>query len=195
MIILGLTGGIATGKSTVARQLANLGAAVCDSDTIVHALLKADKFAIEQVSKAFPKARKDNAINRKALALEVFGDDKKLKILEAILHPLVRKYQDAFIQKARRRKVRVVVLDIPLLYETHAEKRCDYVIVASAPAFLQRQRALTRLHMTREKLEHILARQMPEPEKRKRADFIVLTGNGKHASLKMVKNILRLLQG
>lgn len=190
MIILGLTGGIAMGKSTVAEQLASLGAAICDSDTIVHTLLRSDKKAIELVSKAFPAARSGDIIDRKILGAEVFGDAKKLKQLEAILHPLVHQYQAKFIRQACKRKARFVVLDIPLLFETHGEKRCDYTLLVSAPAFVQRTRALKRPNMTPDRLKHILVRQMPENEKRKRADFIVPTGNGKYASLKMIKRIL-----
>jgi len=190
-VIIGLTGGIAMGKTTVAQQFAWCGAAICDSDKIVHKLLGVHGEAVDSIGKLFPKARMDNFINRKMLAQEVFGNPEKLMQLEAILHPLVRKYQDNFIRKATLLKRRIVVLDIPLLFETHGEKRCDYTVVASAPAFLQRQRALLRFHMTKEKLAHILARQMPDSEKRKRADFIVLTGNGKYASLKMVQSIMK----
>lgn len=192
MIVIGLTGGIAMGKSTVAQQFTYCGAAVCDSDAIVHTLLGAGGDAVANVSKLFPDTKTGNAINRKALAKEVFGNREKLLQLEAILHPLVRDYQDRFIQRARTMKRRVAVLDIPLLFETRSEKRFDYVVVASAPAFLQRQRALLRFHMTEEKLINILARQMPDREKRKRADFVILTGNGKYTSLKMVKKIMKI---
>lgn len=194
MIILGLTGGIATGKSVIAQQFANYGAAVCDSDALVHRLLAKNGAAVEAVSKAFPGTRKGDAIDRKVLGQQVFGNAEKLKRLEAILHPLVRKSQDEFIKRARIRKTRVVVLDIPLLFETQGEKRCDYTVVASAPKFVQRTRALSRPGMTEEKLANILARQMPEYEKRKRADFVVFTGIGKYTSLKMVQGILHLLK-
>ncbi|HEU5046548.1 MAG TPA: dephospho-CoA kinase [Rickettsiales bacterium] len=194
MIILGLTGSIAMGKTTVAKQFAECGVAVCDSDKIVHALLGRRGEAVEKVAKLFPHALEGEIINRTLLGREVFGQKGKLAALEAILHPLVRKHQQIFIRRARGRKKNIVVLDIPLLFETHAEKRCDYVVVVTAPAFLQRQRVLQRMHMTPEKLASILARQMPDSRKRKLADFIVPTGMGKYYSLKAVRAILQSLK-
>lgn len=193
MIVLGLTGSIAMGKTTVAGQFAACGAAVCDSDKIVHALLGKRGEAVAQVAKLFPQTREGDAINRALLGREVFGNKEKLAALEAILHPLVRKHQQLFIRRAKMLKKQFVVLDIPLLFETHAQKRCDYVVVVSAPAFLQRQRALLRAHMTPEKLAAILARQMPDSRKRKLADFVIQTGAGKHQSLKAVRQILQSL--
>jgi dephospho-CoA kinase len=194
MIIIGLTGGIAMGKTTVAKQFAQCGVAVCDSDHIVHQLLGVGGDAVESVGKLFPNALQNNHIDRKVLAKEVFGNDTKLHALEAIIHPLVRKHQDAFIVQSRLQKKSIVLLDIPLLFETQGEARCDYTVTVSTPTFLQRQRALKRPQMTAEKLGHILARQMPHSEKRKRADFIVFTGLGKHHSLKMVQCILNTIK-
>jgi dephospho-CoA kinase len=191
MIVIGLTGSISMGKSVAARQFTLCGADVCDSDRLVHRLLGKGGAAVEKVGALFPGALAGEAINRAALGREVFGDPGRLKQLEAILHPMVRRLQEQFLTKARIHRRRVVVLDIPLLFETRAEKRCDCTVVATAPAFLQRQRALRRPGMTREKLARILAQQMPDAQKRKRADFIIFTGIGKYNSLRMVKRILR----
>jgi dephospho-CoA kinase len=190
MIIIGLTGSIGMGKSTLAKQFANCGAAVCDSDAVVHRLLGNGGKAVEKVGKLFAGAQKGNAIDRAAVAKEVFANPAKLKQLEAILHPLVRDEQERFIRKARIRKKKIAVLDIPLLFETKGEERCDVTLVASAPAFLQRRRVFMRPQMTEEKFARILAQQMKDSEKRKRADFVVRTGLGKYASLTQVKHIL-----
>ena len=193
MIILGLTGSIAMGKSTVARQFAGSGVAVCDSDRVVHGLLGRKGAAVAQVAEIFPGSLEGEAINRALLAKEVFGMSGKLKQLEAILHPLVRKAQDRFIRRARIQGKWLVVLDIPLLFETNAEQRCDYTVVVFAPAFLQKRRVLRRHLMTEEKLARILARQFPTYEKIKRADFIVPTGLGRYESLRMVRQIKQKL--
>jgi dephospho-CoA kinase len=192
-IILGLTGSIAMGKSTLAGQFRQLGVPVCDSDALVHRLLARGGRAVEKVALLFPAAYADNAIDRAALGREVFGDSVKLKALESILHPMVRAEQEAFIRLARRRGKRVVVLDIPLLFETGAQGRCDHTVLATAPSFLQRQRALARPRMTIERFEEILARQIPDVKKRLRADWIVFTGLGKYASLCDVRYILNRL--
>ncbi len=189
--VIGLTGSIAMGKTTIARQFAACGAAVCDSDAIVHRLLGSRGEAVEEVGRCFPATRRDGRIDRALLGKEVFVDAAKLRQLEAILHPLVRKHQDRFIRRAHMRGKRVVVLDIPLLFETQGEKRCDCTVVASAPYFLQRMRALGRMHMTETKFRQVLSRQMKNSEKLRRADFVVQTGLVKYNSLRKVKNILR----
>jgi dephospho-CoA kinase len=193
MIIIGLTGSIAMGKTTVGRQFAKCGAAVCDSDSIVHKLLDKNGTAVEAVGKAFPHTLKGNRIDRKALGKEVFGDEEKLRQLEAILHPLVHKAQDEFIRRARTHRKSVIVLDIPLLFETKGEDRCDYTVVVSAPEFLQKNRVLKR-GISHERFKYILERQMKSHEKRKRADFIVFTGIGKYNSLKAVRQIMKLVK-
>lgn len=195
MIILGLTGSIAMGKTTVAKQFETCGVPISNSDAIVYALLSENGEAVEAVSRLFPAARKSNHIDRKLLGAEVFGDTTKMKQLEAILHPLVRKAEDKFIRQARVRGDKIVVLDIPLLFETHREKRCDYTVVVTAPYFLQKHRALTRRHMTEARFNSILALQMKNSEKIKRADFVVFTGLGRYNSLKMVKEILAKVTG
>lgn len=192
-IVLGLTGSLAMGKTTLAGQFRKSGVPVCDSDALVHRLLAHGGGAVDKVAALFPGTRAGNAIDRVALGREVFADPAKLRALESILHPMVRAGQDRFIRHARRHGERVVVLDIPLLFETGGETRCDYTILATAPSFLQRQRALARPRMTIERFQDILARQMPDVQKRRRADWIVFTGLGKHASLRSVRRILKIL--
>jgi len=193
MIVIGLTGSIGMGKSTVAKQFRACGAAVCDSDAIVHRLLAPKGAAAAEISRLFPGTVKSGVIDRKLLGKEVFGNNAKLRKLEAALHPLVHEAQDRFIRRARAYSKKVVVLDIPLLFETGGEERCDATVVATAPAALQRQRVFRRTHMTEEKFAQILSRQMKDSEKRRRADFIVHTGQGKSASLKEVRRIIAYL--
>lgn len=190
-IIIGLTGSIGMGKTTIAKQFAECGIKTCDSDKIVHDLLGKNGKAAPLIAKLFPSCLENQQINRKTLGKIVFSDNEKLKKLEALLHPLVRKAQDDFIKDARLQKQRIVVLDIPLLFETDSYKRCDYTITVTAPAFLQKQRVLKRANMTEDTLKQILARQMPDSRKRQIADFVILSGIGKNTSLKMVKKIIR----
>jgi dephospho-CoA kinase len=193
MIVIGLTGSIGMGKSTLAKQFRQCGAMVLDSDAVVHGLMEKGGKAVKPIAETFPGVEKAGAIDRQALGKQVFGNTQNLTKLEAILHPLVWQAQADFIQYARMHGKEVVVFDIPLLFETGGEKRCDYVVVATAPAFIQRFRVIRRMHMTEEKFAQILKRQMPDGEKRKRADFVVHTGLGKAASLKQVKDILRIV--
>jgi dephospho-CoA kinase len=193
MIIIGLTGSIGTGKTTVTRQFAECGAATLNSDAVVHALLEKGGEAVPKVAALFPGALDKDHIDRRKLGAEVFGDAHKLKRLEAIIHPLVRRVQDRFIRAARLKGNRFAVLDIPLLFETKREKRCDVTVVTTAPAYIQRKRVLMRANMTEAKFARILASQMPDAQKRRRGDFIISTGSGKAASLKAVKRIMALL--
>jgi len=193
IIVIGLTGSIGMGKSTISSQLARLGGAVCDSDAIVHKLLACDGEAFAKVKNAFPQAIENNQINRKVLGKIVFSDKQKLKILESILHPLVEKHQEIAISNAATAKKKFIVLDIPLLFEAGREQICDYTIVVSAPKFLQRQRVLKRANMTKEKFENILLHQMPDLQKRRLADFVILSGLGKHHSLKQLKRVISRL--
>lgn len=176
MIIIGLTGSIGMGKSTVARMFAEEGAPAFNSDDAVHALYAAGGAAVEPVGAAFPGVVVNGAIDRAALSAQVVNDSEGIKRLEAIVHPLVRGAQAAFLQAQRDAGTAVVVLDIPLLFEGGGEKFVDKVAVVSAPAEVQRARVLARPGMTAEKFEALLARQVPDAEKRARADFVIDTG-------------------
>ncbi|MEI7670068.1 MAG: dephospho-CoA kinase [Pseudomonadota bacterium] len=192
MIIIGLTGSIAMGKTTVAKQFARLGIPVCDSDLIVHKLLAKNGKAVVKVARVFPESLQNDAIDRKILGKLVFGNDEKLKMLENILHPLVRDEQKKFIKQAVIKRKKLVILDIPLLFETKAEERCNYVITVSAPYFLQKQRAMRRKNMTAEKFNNIIKRQMPDWKKRKLSNFVINTGMGKKFSLAMIIKIFNI---
>ncbi len=194
MIVIGLTGSIAMGKTTVANQFAALGVPVLDSDKVVHRLLAGDKQVIDAIHKHFPATFVDGKISRQALGKEVLGDDKALTVLEHILHPRVRQEQQHFIRSQKKQGEQIVLLDIPLLFETDAQERCDYTVVVSAPPIIQAARALRRPGMTKDRLERVLSRQMPDAHKRRRADFIVLTGLGKKESLRQVKKILNTVR-
>jgi dephospho-CoA kinase len=191
MIVLGLTGSVGMGKSTAAAMLRRLRVPVHDSDAEVHRLLGSGGRAVAAVAAAFPSARKGDGIDRPTLGRLVFGDAPALKRLEAILHPRVRTAQARFLAANRRRRAPVVVLDIPLLFETGAERRLDGVIVVSAPLWLQRARVMRRPGMTEARLAAILAQQMPDGEKRRRARWVVPTGLGKALTLRRLKAVLR----
>lgn len=191
MVVLGLTGSVGMGKSTAARMLRRLRVPVHDADAEVHRLLGPGGRAVAAVSEAFPSARKGDRIDRPTLGRLVFNDPAALKRLEAILHPRVRARQARFLAACRRRRVRVVVLDIPLLFETAGDGRCDGVIVVSAPSWLQRARVMQRPGMTEARLAAILSQQMPDAEKRRRARWVVPTGLGQALTLRRLKGILR----
>jgi len=194
MIIIGLTGSIGMGKSTAAAMFRSLGVPVQDSDAAVHAMFAKGGAAVEAVGEAFPEVVKDGAVDRAALGKLVYGDKAALKKLESIVHPLVGKARDAFLAEMRARHEPVVVLDIPLLFEAKLDRLCDATVVVSAPRFLQEARVLSRPGMTRERLERILAQQMSDAEKRRRADFVVATGIGRAHSLNRLKEIVRLMR-
>lgn len=190
MVILGLTGSIGMGKSTAANLLRRLGVPVHDADRNIHLLLARGGAAVPRIAEAFPGVVHDGAVDRAKLGAIVFADHAALARLESILHPLARRNQARFLAAAARRRVPVVVLDIPLLYETGGERRCDAVVLVTAPASMQRARVLSRPGMTAEKLQGILRRQMPDAEKRRRADFIVLTSLGKRQTLSRLARIV-----
>ena len=194
MIVLGITGSIGMGKSVAAAQLRLLGVPVHDADAQVHLLLVHDRAAIAAVGRAFPGTVRAGAVDRAALGARVFDDEAALARLEAILHPLVRAKSAAFLARAQRRRVALVALDIPLLFETGGEGQCDLVAVVTCPPFLQEQRVLRRPRMNRARLEAIRARQMPDFEKRRWADYVVPTGNGRRASLRKLAGIVRGLR-
>lgn len=193
MKVIGLTGSIAMGKSETARMFAQLGVPVFDSDQAVHALYAKNGAAVAAIAAAFPQAVIDNTVDRQALSQILSREPHRLAELEAIVHPLVRRAQVHFLDRHRAANARFVLLDIPLLYETHREAEVDVVVVVSAPADIQRARALARPGMTAEKLETILARQMPDAEKRKRADFIVDSSKGLDHARREVRHILDVL--
>jgi dephospho-CoA kinase len=194
VIVLGLTGSIGMGKSAAASVLRQMGVPVHDADASVHRLMNHGGAAVRLVEAAFPGTALGGAIDRKELGRRVFADPAQLKRLESILHPMVREQERIFLQTARRRRHPVAVLDIPLLYETGGERRCDAVIVVTAPKFLQDQRVLKRSGMSWERLKEIVSKQMPDAEKRQRADFVVQTGLGKRASRVALARILRKLK-
>ncbi len=188
MFILGLTGSVGMGKSTTAGFFAEAGVPVYDADAAVHRLY--DGEAVAPIEAAFPGTTVDGKVDRAKLGARVLNDPAALKRLEGIVHPLVQQAQERLIAEAQARGDKVVVLDIPLLFEVGKDRQCDAVVVVSAPAEVQRQRVLERPGMTAEKLDAILARQMPDAEKRARADFVVDTSQGFEAARAQVRAIL-----
>ncbi|MFK0278062.1 dephospho-CoA kinase [Ensifer sp. NPDC090286] len=188
MIILGLTGSIAMGKSTTAQMFRDFGVPVNDADEIVHQLYSGE--AVAPVEAAFPGSTRDGKVDRAELSRQLMQAPERLRELEAIVHPLVRGKEQEFLAENRAANVPFVVLDIPLLFETGAEKRVDRVVVVTCSAELQRQRALKRPGMTEEKLAMILARQVPDSEKRKRADYIIDTSDSFDVTRAQVKAVV-----
>jgi len=188
MFILGLTGSLGMGKSTTAKFFAEEGVPVHDADAAVHRLYAGK--AVPLIEAAFPGTTQDDKVDRDKLAKRVFGDAAAIKRLEEIVHPLVRADEERFLAAAEREGAKVAVLDIPLLFETKGDERCDAVVVVSAPAETQRNRAFERRGMSEEKLKAILAKQMPDAEKRARADFIVDSGQGFDHARAQVRDIL-----
>ncbi|MDP4796748.1 MAG: dephospho-CoA kinase [Rhodospirillales bacterium] len=193
MFILGLTGSIGMGKTVAAGDFRRLGIPVHDSDATVHALMAKGGAAVSPVSQAFSGVLKDGAIDRRALGRRVFGDDAALKRLEAILHPMVRQQSHKFLGIHARRRTPAVVLDIPLLFESGGERRCDAVAVVSAPYREQRRRVLSRPGMTEERFQEILKHQIPDDLKRRAADFVIFTGLGRAHSLLMIRQIAKII--
>lgn len=194
MRILGLTGGIGMGKSTVANTFRRLRVPVFDADAAVHALQGRGGRAVGPIGAGFPGTVRDGRVDREALRRAVLGDAAALVRLERIIHPLVREAEHRFRAAARRRRARLVVLDIPLLFETGGAGRCDLVVVVTAPAAVQRWRVLRRPGMTPARLDYILSRQMPDREKRRRADRVVQTGLSRHRAQGAIRAIVRELR-
>ncbi|MET0529343.1 MAG: dephospho-CoA kinase [Microvirga sp.] len=188
--ILGLTGSIGMGKSATANLFRRLGVPVHDADASVHALYRGR--AAPLIERAFPGTVTDGVVDRRALGGIVLGDAEKLKQLESIVHPLVREEEQKFLSSVT---TTIAVLDIPLLFETGGEKRCDAVLVVTAPSDVQRQRVMARPNMTDETFRAILAKQMPDAEKRARAHFLVDTGRGFDSATAQVRSILACLAG
>lgn len=193
MIILGLTGSIGMGKSATAELFRDEGVPVYDADAAVHALYARDGAAVGPVEAAFPGVTVDGSIDRIRLRERVLDDAEAMKLLEAIVHPLAGAAQDVFRQAARESGAPFVVIDIPLLYETGGSQFCDYVVVVTASAAVQRERVLSRPGMTQQAFESILARQVPDAEKRARADFIIPTEHGFEFARDLVCAIIALM--
>jgi dephospho-CoA kinase len=193
MIVLGLTGSIGMGKSMTAKMFAEAGVPVHDSDEAVHRLYSGE--AAPLVEAAFPGTVTDGVVDRAALSSRVVGNPEAIARLERIVHPLVRADADRFVTRHRAAGAPLVVLDIPLLFETDGTGRVDRIAVVSAPPEVQRERVLSRPGMTPAKFEAILARQTPDAEKRRRADFVVDSSRGIEAAREQVHAIIRELTG
>lgn len=191
--ILGLTGSIGMGKSTTSAMFRARGVPVHDADDTVHALYRGK--AIAPIAAAFPGVVRDGVVDRPSLSAAVVGKPAELRKLEGIIHPLVRAEEHAFLSRCRAAGRDVAILDVPLLLETGGEARCDAVVVVTAPAEVQRARVLARPEMTEEKFAAILARQLPDAEKRRRAHFLVDTSRGLLAAERQVGSILVALAG
>ena len=188
MLIVGLTGSIGMGKSTLAAHMRSRGLPVFDADAEVHRLYAAE--AAPLIEQAFPGTTANGAVDRKLLTVVLAKDPGGFKRLEAIVHPLVRASEHAFLQASKAAGHAIAVLEIPLLLETGADRLVDIVLLASAGPELQRQRVLERPGMTREKLSLILARQMSDSEKRRKADFVVDTGQALPQTLENLDTVL-----
>ena len=187
--VLCLTGSLGMGKSTAAKFFAECGVPVHDSDAAVHALYESE--AVPLIERAFPGSTSGGKVDRNRLAAMVLNDQAALARLEAIIHPLVTASREKFLAQAQARGAPIVVVDIPLLFETTAESQCDAVVVVSAPAEIQRARALDRPGMTEEKFATLLAKQMPDAQKRRRADFVVDSSQGFEHTRAQIRDILQ----
>lgn len=192
MLRVGLTGSIGMGKSTTAQMFREAGVPVLDSDQIVHDLYRG--VAVAPIEAAFPGVTVDGVVDRGRLAAQVLADPKALKRLEAIVHPLVWAAWDDFLNEQEKKGASIVVYDVPLLFETGAEKSVDAIVVVSAPEDVQKARVLARPGMTEAKFAAILAKQVPDAEKRARADFIVETDKGLETARRQVRGILDELE-
>lgn len=188
MIVLGLTGSIGMGKSTTAKLFAEAGVPVYDADAAVHALYEGE--AAPAIEAAFPGTTTDGKVNRNKLSERVVHDPEAMRRLEQIVHPMLGASRQKFLQDAERSGAPVAVVDVPLLFETGGEKRVDAVVVVTTTPEIQRERILARPNMTREKLDAVLVRQMPDSEKRKRAHFIVDTSHGLEPVRLRIRDIL-----
>jgi dephospho-CoA kinase len=194
MRIIGLTGSIGMGKSTTAAMFREAGIPVYDADAEVHAAYGVGGAAVGPVGEAFPGVVKAGRVDREELRKRVLGDPEALGRLNAIVHPIVGRARVEVFERARAAGADMIILDVPLIYETGGEKNMDKVIVVSAPADVQRERVLAREGMTPERLDAILAQQVPDAEKRARADYVVDTGKGLEAAREQVRAIIAELR-
>jgi dephospho-CoA kinase len=194
MRIIGLTGGIGMGKSTAAAAFRRARIPVFDADLAVHRLQAKGGRAVKVIGATFPGTVRNGAIDRPALRHAVLGNRAALTKLEHILHPMVEDEERAFVGRARRAGKRAVVLDIPLLFETHGDERVDTVVVVSAPRAIQIHRVALRRGMSRTDVEAVIARQMPDAEKRRRADLVVRTGLSRNHTLRVLNRFIRELR-
>lgn len=192
MIVIGLTGSIGMGKTTTAALFADEGVPVNDSDQVVHELYRSD--AVAPIAELFPEVVVEGVVDRVKLSENLAKNPAKFRDLEAIVHPLVRAREAAFLKKQRELGCSIVVLDIPLLFETGSDARVDKVVVVTCEPDVQRQRVLSRPGMTEEKFALVLSRQTPDAEKRARADYVVDTGHGIDMAREQVKTIVKELR-
>ncbi len=192
MIVLGLTGSIGMGKSITAEMFRDMGVPVHDSDAVVHELYEGE--AIAAIANKFPQAVLDGIVDRQALGKLVIGEPEAMRELEAIVHPIVAAKRREFLDNARKQDCPLVVLDIPLLFETESENLCDKILVVTAPAEVQRERVLSRLGMTVDKFERILASQIADEIKKEKADYILDTSLGFEHARNTVASIVRELK-
>ena len=195
MRIIGLTGSIAMGKSTAAHMLRRLHVPVHDADATVHKLYGAGGAAVPLIAKMYPDTVEAGAVMRAKLGAVILRNPGALHEVERIVHPLVTADRHQFMRQAHRQGFRLAVFDIPLLFETGADRVCDLVAVVTAPLWLQRRRALARPGMTPQKLADILARQMPDSQKRRRADFVIPTGLGHAVTWRALKRMINQIKG
>ncbi len=191
MKIVGLTGSIAMGKSEAARMFRRLGVPVFDSDAAVHRLFRRDPHVRRAIAERYPDCVRKGVIDRRGLGERVFRNAEERAWLERLLHPRVRAASRAFLRRQQAMRRPLVVLDIPLLFETGGEERVDWIAVVSAPAFVQRRRALARAGMSETRLAAILARQLPDREKRLRADILLPTGEGRRRTFREIRRFLK----
>lgn len=195
MIILGLTGSIGMGKTTTAEMFRKAGCPVFDADAAVHSLYDKGGKAVPLIRAVFPDAVKDGRVERSRLGAHMKADPLNLAVLESFIHPMVAELRAKFLNQAIVQGAKIAVFDVPLLFETGGDKKVDKTVVVTAPAAVQRARVLARAGMSEELFETLLARQMPDQEKRKRADFLIFTDRGLSFARERVQKIIEELRG
>jgi dephospho-CoA kinase len=191
MIKLGLTGSIGMGKSTTALMFKELGYPVFDADAAVHDLYARGGLAVPLIRSVFPDAIKAGAVNRAVLGQHMRADPLNLQVLESFIHPMVAQRRADFIEKAKANRADIIIFDVPLLFETNGQEKMDAVIVVTAPLDVQKQRVMARAGMSDDLFQKLLSRQMPDSEKRARADYLVFTDKGIDFARKQVEDILK----